>query len=98
MIPTGEIRVGDFHSHLVPGVDDGARTVPEALEAVERMVAAGIGRIITTPHLNASLTRDTELLTAALGRMDESWRKNRDRQLEVFAHLALIWNAVAIAV
>ena len=47
---------GTFIGHLVPEVDDGARSLEEALEAVERMAAAGIGQIVTTPHVNASLT------------------------------------------
>ena len=46
MTSVGRATVGDLHSHLVPGVDDGARSLEEALEAVERMVAAGIGRIV----------------------------------------------------
>jgi len=71
----GQASVGDLHSHLVPGVDDGARTLEEALEAVERMVAAGIGEIVTTPHVNASLTRDSRLFGIWLEEVDESWQE-----------------------
>ena len=46
----------DIHSHLVPGVDDGARDVTAVLESVWRMMQVGIRRIVTTPHLRASLT------------------------------------------
>jgi protein-tyrosine phosphatase len=56
----------DFHSHLVPGVDDGARTVEEALDSVERMTRSGIRKIITTPHLDGSLTLDPEALEERL--------------------------------
>ena len=45
----------DFHSHLVPGVDDGSRDLGEALHSVGRMVEAGVARVITTPHLPASV-------------------------------------------
>lgn len=48
----------DFHSHLVPGVDDGARDLEDSLEGIGRMVEAGFRRILTTPHLNASLGRE----------------------------------------
>ena len=44
----------DFHNHLVPGVDDGSRTVDDAMHSIARMAGAGVGAIITTPHLNAS--------------------------------------------
>src|SRR5688572_27151597 len=30
---------GDFHNHLVPGVDDGSDTLAEALNGIERMVS-----------------------------------------------------------
>ena len=39
----------DIHSHLVPGVDDGARHVPGVLNAIERMTHAWIRRVVTTP-------------------------------------------------
>lgn len=45
----------DFHSHLVPGVDDGSRNLEESLHSVGRMAKAGVTRVITTPHLPASV-------------------------------------------
>ncbi len=74
MSPSGRASVGDLHSHLVPGVDDGARSLEESLAAVERMVAAGIGRIVTTPHVNASLTRNSDSLGTWLDEVDQSWQ------------------------
>ena len=75
MTAGGRARVGDLHSHLVPAIDDGARSLEEALEAVERMVEAGIGRIVTTPHVNASLTHDSSVLGTWLEEVDESWQE-----------------------
>jgi protein-tyrosine phosphatase len=63
----------DLHSHLVPGVDDGARTVGEAMEGIETLVSAGIQRIVTTPHINGSITRDRAALAARMDEMDRSW-------------------------
>lgn len=73
-----EAPLADFHSHLVPGVDDGSRTLEEAVEGVGRLVTAGVGSIVTTPHLEASLTRDPEELEARLGRVDHAWRTVAD--------------------
>lgn len=82
--------VVDLHSHLVPGVDDGARTMEESLEAVERMVAAGIGRMITTPHVMASLTHDSGMLGTWLDSVDESWRGLASQVREHFPEVELL--------
>ncbi|HYL31066.1 MAG TPA: CpsB/CapC family capsule biosynthesis tyrosine phosphatase [Gemmatimonadales bacterium] len=41
----------DLHSHLVPGVDDGAATMAEALESLRLLASEGVGVVVTTPHL-----------------------------------------------
>jgi len=63
----------DIHSHLVPGVDDGARTLDDTLASVGRMTKLGIRNILTTPHLNGSLTRNGEQLEARLSEVDEAF-------------------------
>lgn len=40
----------DLHSHVIPGVDDGARDLAEALAMLRIAVADGIGVIVATPH------------------------------------------------
>lgn len=65
--------LADLHSHLVPGVDDGARTLEEALDGIGRMVEAGVDRIVTTPHLDASLLRDARRREARLEQVDEAF-------------------------
>lgn len=41
----------DLHLHLLPGVDDGARTEAEALTYAARMAADGVRRATVTPHV-----------------------------------------------
>jgi protein-tyrosine phosphatase len=41
----------DLHSHLVPGVDDGTRTVLESLDALASLYREGVRVAVTTPHL-----------------------------------------------
>src|SRR5919112_461363 len=45
------LSVVDLHSHLVPGVDDGAATVAESLEALVSLYQEDVRTLVTTPHL-----------------------------------------------
>lgn len=44
----------DIHTHLLPGVDDGARTMGQSLLVLRRFAAAGVTCVVCTPHLAAS--------------------------------------------
>ncbi|MEQ1857916.1 MAG: CpsB/CapC family capsule biosynthesis tyrosine phosphatase [Longimicrobiales bacterium] len=65
----------DIHNHLVPGVDDGARDVRAVVESVERMTRASIRRIITTPHIDGSLTLDSARLEIRLSAVTAAWER-----------------------
>jgi protein-tyrosine phosphatase len=67
----------DLHSHLVPGVDDGATSLEDALEGIGRMVAQGFAAAVTTPHLDADLTRDPDGFVDFLSRVDASFEALR---------------------
>ena len=41
----------DLHSHLLPGIDDGVRTIAESLDLLRAAHADGIARIAATPHV-----------------------------------------------
>ncbi|TDO71509.1 tyrosine-protein phosphatase YwqE [Flavobacterium chryseum] len=42
----------DIHSHLLPGIDDGARTITETTKLVKALKEIGIYQFITTPHIS----------------------------------------------
>ncbi len=44
----------DLHSHLLPGVDDGSKSVEQSLGVLHAMAEQGITGICLTPHLLAS--------------------------------------------
>lgn len=44
----------DLHSHLLPGVDDGSRTVNQSVRVLRTFAAKGITDVACTPHLLAS--------------------------------------------
>ena len=41
----------DIHSHLLPGIDDGAKNLNNSLELITKMRSYGIKNFITTPHV-----------------------------------------------
>jgi protein-tyrosine phosphatase len=67
------IAITDFHNHLVPGVDDGARDSADSMAGLERYRAEGVTQIITTPHFEGSLTRDRARFEARLAELDAGW-------------------------
>jgi protein-tyrosine phosphatase len=52
----------DLHSHILPGLDDGSRTVEDARELARRAAADGVTAIAATPHVRADYpTRPGEM-------------------------------------
>jgi tyrosine-protein phosphatase YwqE len=49
----------DMHSHLIPGIDDGSKSMEESLELVKRLADYGLEKIITTPHIMSEYYRNT---------------------------------------
>jgi protein-tyrosine phosphatase len=43
----------DLHSHLLPGVDDGSRSVAQSVRVMTELVALGVTDICLTPHVRA---------------------------------------------
>jgi len=40
----------DYHSHILPGMDDGSRSVEESLSLLREEVRQGIDTVVMTPH------------------------------------------------
>lgn len=52
----------DFHSHILPCVDDGSRSVDETLKMLEMMSAQGVKTVVATPHFDVSEQTADEFL------------------------------------
>ena len=40
----------DFHSHILPGIDDGSSDIGESLEMLRLCVQNGVETVVLTPH------------------------------------------------
>lgn len=49
----------DIHSHLLPGIDDGAKDLNDSIELIQKMYSYGIKNFITTPHILGDLYPNT---------------------------------------
>jgi protein-tyrosine phosphatase len=65
----------DFHSHMVPGVDDGSESLEQSLVALTEMWEQGISHVVTTPHFRAGWLKHPDEFEAEMGRIDERWRE-----------------------
>ncbi len=49
----------DIHTHILPGVDDGAQTLPQALALIRRAYEDGVRALILTPHYRGRFRENT---------------------------------------
>lgn len=52
----------DWHSHILPGVDDGVKTTDDSIAILSRMERAGIRKVWLTPHIMEDIPNATEFL------------------------------------
>jgi len=53
-----EIEV-DFHSHFIPGVDDGSKSFEESVGIIKQLAELGYRKVITTPHIQADYYKNS---------------------------------------
>lgn len=65
--PMPEILNGitDWHSHILPGVDDGFRTLDDSLAALAEYEKAGVRSVWLTPHIMEDMPNETADLKTA---------------------------------
>ncbi|WP_316824617.1 tyrosine-protein phosphatase [Pedobacter miscanthi] len=49
----------DMHSHIIPGIDDGAQNLKDSLLLARRFKTLGYQKLIATPHIMADYFRNT---------------------------------------
>jgi tyrosine-protein phosphatase YwqE len=49
----------DIHSHFIPGIDDGAKTIDDTVRMLRTMHELGYRKVITTPHVMSDFYRNS---------------------------------------
>lgn len=69
----------DWHSHILPGVDDGSKDVAESIAMLQMQASQGVETVIATPHFYANdetvaafLERREKALEALKGELPEN--------------------------
>lgn len=62
----------DFHSHILPGIDDGAKTLEESVQLASAMASWGFERITCTPHITRLYRNTPEIIKSEFDRLEEA--------------------------
>jgi protein-tyrosine phosphatase len=71
----------DFHSHILPNMDDGSQSVAESVAMLQEMAAQGVKQVVATPHFyprKESVVRFLERREAAWAALREETAKYAD--------------------
>lgn len=70
--------VTDVHSHLIPGIDDGAKSLEESIQLILGLKELGFKKIITTPHIMYDYYRNnSEIILSGLMRVREALKLHK---------------------
>ena len=62
----------DFHSHILPGLDDGATDIENAVELASAMKQWGFERITCTPHITNKFRNTPKSIKSAFEQLQEA--------------------------
>jgi len=81
----------DLHSHLIPGIDDGSKSLEESLIMLKRFSELGYQKVITTPHIMSDFYKNTpEIILSGLETVREGIKKeNINIEIEAAAEYYL---------
>lgn len=75
-LPTHTLTT-DIHSHLLAGIDDGAKNLEESLTLIKKLQMAGYTRFVTTPHIMSDFYRNTpEIIREKLAELQQYLQAN----------------------
>ncbi len=62
----------DIHSHILSGLDDGARTFEDSIAMLHLAAGSGTTDIVATPHANTQFTFDPDLIGRKIAELQDA--------------------------
>ena len=76
----------DIHSHLLPGIDDGAKDMDTSIALLLKMASYGIKNFITTPHVLGSVyPNSSEVIKQQLAAVKKELEKREIKDISIQA-------------
>ena len=66
----------DIHSHIIPAIDDGARSEEESLLMLQAAISDGIHTIVATPHYNYKFNNEKSNILAEVEKLKQLIKTN----------------------
>lgn len=73
----------DIHNHSLPGVDDGAKTMEEAIQNIKYLKSKGFNSFVLTSHYITN-TRYTSSVEARKGILEELKKSLEDKEIKLY--------------
>ena len=70
----------DCHSHILPGVDDGIKTIDESIDTLSLYASLGVKHVWLTPHTMEDIPNTTADLTDRFQKLQQRWKEVHPEQ------------------
>ena len=76
----------DIHNHLLPGIDDGAKSIEDSLNLVNTLEEYGVTNFINTPHvLGGVWENSSETIKNAEAKLKQALKENGKEHINIHA-------------
>jgi len=76
----------DLHSHLIPGIDDGAKNMEASIMLIKELKSMGYKKLITTPHVSDMYNNSSETILEGYASLKKELKKQEiEIEIEVAA-------------
>ena len=77
----------DFHTHILPNVDDGAKSILDSIKMIERELECGVNEVYLTPHhIINKYQKSKEEIISSFNTLNE---EIKSRNLDIKLHLGM---------